>query len=221
MKMRFLWWTLLLCLAVAANACFAADNPLRAAGEAFDQGLYDKGIGILAPVAEREPQNYGVLELLAVGYHWKKDYPHALKYYDLAEKARGTLSSSKIALLYEVGRYDDVIRDSADAARKGNLQDVAVMGALISSYMAKNRPEDAAEFIAILRGRNYQTQYDQDYRTYILAYYALWRGDADTCRDLLRRISSGNLREYARNDPRFEPLWNDPAFSEIVKRTNP
>lgn len=194
----------------------AVQTALRDAQSAYAQGQYDKGIAILVPVAESEPQNAAVLELIAVGYHWKKDYANALDYYDRAEKIRGTLSPSKVMLLYEIGRYDDVIRACADVARKGQ-SDVSVLGALISSYMAKNQPTEAQEFADVLRKQKYETAYEQDYQKYILAYFALWRGDRDTCLAILKQVSDRNLKDYAKSDARFKSLWDDPAFLEIVK----
>lgn len=222
MKTQCFRLMVLLYLAIGATASFAgqsaaqnAQSAMQDAQSAYHQGRYDEGIAILLPVAEREPQNAGVLELIAVGYHWKKDYVNALYYYDRAEKVRGTLSASKVMLLYEVGRYDDVIRTCADVARKGPV-DVSVIGALISSYMAKNQPTDAQEFVDILRKQEYGTAYEKDYRNYILAYWALWRGDPDACRASLKQVSERNLKNYAKTDPRFKLLWSDPAFLDIV-----
>jgi len=176
---------------------------------------YDEAITILEKEIESDSDNSCAFLLIAVAYHWKKDFDVALAYYRNATNLSPEFRLFIVPLLSDLENWNEIIEIAEPAVKKGN-NSPEILGSLLNAYWNTNRKDDIEGLVDNMLNANYEEQWKRCYNNYNLAAYYLKLDQFQVAKAYLKKIVGTDLLKYVQTDPQFEKLFFDPEFQEIT-----
>jgi hypothetical protein len=106
---------------------------------------------------------------------------------------------------------------AAAEANNGGSFSPSVLGPLATAYKNKNDLVETERIKGILVTTTYESQTEEDYKNYVLAYCALWNDDNQQAKNFLKKMQGKSLLKYARTQDKFKKLYGDEEFLELTK----
>lgn len=149
-------------------------------------------------------------------YHQKRVFDTAYFCYQMAIKLDSSNIRKIIPLLDEMELWQEVIKIGNPILIAG-AREPSILGSLYTAYLKTGDNKNAERVIGILIKTKYQNTWEADYKSYVLSYYYLWKGDEKRALDLLESINDDDLKSYAAKSSKFKSVHKNNRFIKITK----
>lgn len=191
-------------LQACRNSQMADDQRLKACSSALRSGQLD------APAAAT------VNRILGAIYHNRKDWASAERHILEAGRLDTRYRYDVIPVWDEIGKSREIIALAEPAFRSGNTSP-PLLGGLLTAYWLVGQSANAEAVAKRLTDNPSTDQAMEDYRNYVLAYWALYLKRSSAALAHIRLIKNAYYRQYMRGSPKFKELYSDPEFIRLTQ----
>lgn len=208
----------IICLLIVACAfSLSAQSSVIRAHQYIKAGKYDDAIQVLTNNNPDTIQDVRTDMLLAVAYHWKRDFKKALFYYGKAAAIDKRYERNMMSCLEDLQDWEKIITlgKTLDLRQKKNYP---ALGPMASAYHAKHDKKNLELVKFYLKNIQFLSIDQIEYKNYILAKMYIWDTDFETALSCLEKIKNPETIKYLESEPVFLPLKNKARFKTLVNR---